>query len=69
MKYIALIIGLSLLAGCDHAPSQSTLIELGKDIRYFKDQRGNCFAAVKSNNYKYGDVLSISWVPCERTGL
>ncbi len=68
LRYFLLTALVFALTACDgQENSVANTGEVTESLTYFKDQHGNCFAALNSRTYYGYRVTSIAAVPCERT--
>lgn len=66
-----LFVALSIwIAGCTNSlpPSEWNLSDAAKDVRYFKDKHGICYAAITSQSWEVLYILAFTSVPCEKIG-
>lgn len=66
---ILFVLALALLSGCEMPTHTQDVATIKKEMVYFKDNHGNCFASIGSMGSHGFVTTSIATVPCERTPL
>jgi hypothetical protein len=66
MKTLIVLIALSLMTGCVYKNEPTNVDGIKERLAYFKDDYGNCFAAVSSVGYADRLTIALATIPCER---